>query len=1154
MGLIIATSIVAFISMFVPGVLLALALLYRKTDLHLFEIVVIGFIFGLIAPAGLTWVESFLVNYGLNMFTFSLGLFEANALALTIAGIILCIWQGVFKDMSFFKLSRKEQIKSEESRIGAMQADYSDMLDGIRSKLAQFEQARALVSKHKAEEEELKRKHAEEQKLINKLDSIDRLKLSELHTQEEKRLAEGHAKEEGILLDRLSAPMQSTTAQHKGFNLKTAWPWILLLTIMLLAFATRMFGILPSPHFFEFDPYFDMMAAQSILVYGHQFYTSYGAWPVEPAGSVMRIQPLVPYLEAYWYSLANYFGTQNTQTFNTNLMSWVSSVYPPVTAALLVFVIFMLLYHEYGKYVGLIGAAIAACMPVLFTTFVAGEQLLEPWGIFTLFFFFAMYALAIRDMKNSRLAILAGIAFASTFLGAHYYTVDAGVFAIYILLQGVISVLRGGMSRYFYKMNIIIIIVIAVFLSAYTSYNTSITSAIPKILYVPTTIAFPIIALLLVAVFDYLTIWLIKRGISFKEKMGALGLLAAIILGNILSLIYLLYTRLNKSKYDPNALTRIVVLGLLLLLVLIGVGFTPLGAPFRGYINLSTHYTTPSIPLFMTVQEYIPTGPLYNFGAAGFGIIGASIAGVPVLIWLLSSIALILIAISIICRNSKVGILYIAIAVPLMFAAFSEVKYLPHFGVAFIMLFGIIIGELLLIADSNFSIKEYGRSLSDTEPKQPAYANAFQKYPAFVYGILAIAAFFISPIISIIVLLVILIWRRPKTGTAALWALLVFFIIIEIAAVAINHQPMLGESRSIIEAFGAAYTYSINPTNACNVINAGGNGIGQDLFCNLIPSYWIQATNWMSANVGPYGARVLAWWDYGDWINWFGNSHAVLRGDNSAPLEDYASAASFVLGPKDGYGPSNLAGQMNTNQTKYVLFDQDLVAKWQALDFLACININATSKAFAIAQGQSQTPPVPYALGNSPCELQHDPQFALVPLAALVPTNQTVQSISYYCKSSNATASLISSYLVNGNGLSNQTVCVSSVPSANGVLNVFNASGGKMNAVIQSSYYEGVITVSGIPFVEYLMIYLPNGPNNTITNAPTAFYSSNYYRGFFLGDLPGFTQVYPAGGTGINFVNGTYPIRIYELNNFTGSLPPVTPKPSWVKNNFTMPA
>jgi len=75
----------------------------------------------------------------------------------------------------------------------------------------------------------------------------------------------------------------------------------------------------------------------------------------------------------------------------------------------------------------------------------------------------------------------------------------------------------------------------------------------------------------------------------------------------------------------------------------------------------------------------------------------------------------------------------------------------------------------------------------------------------------------------------------------------------------------------------------------------------------------------------------------------------------------------------------------------------------------------------------------------------------------------------------------------------------------------------------------------------------------TITDAPTEFYNSNYYKGFFLGNLPGFTQVYPSNATGINYVNGTYPIRIFALDNFTGKLPPVVQKPAWVHNNFTLP-
>ncbi len=1121
----IAAGLIAFISMFVPGILLALALLYRKTDLHLFEIVTIGFIFGLIAPASLTWVESFLINYSTS-FSFSLGLFEINALVLTIVGLILCYWQGVFKGMNLSGMTRKQFIQNEQVQMSNLEKDTRRSLQEIRGKLSMFADARGIIAAHKSEEESLIRKHREEQNLASKLDESDRAKLAELHAQEERKLIEQHEREESLLLKRLSTP--TDTGKSSSMSLRTAWPWMLLLVIMLLTFATRMFGIGPSPHFYEFDPYFDMLAAQSILVYGQQFYTSHAAWPIETSGSVMRVQPLIPYLEAYWYSLANYLGPKNNTTFNTNLMSYVGAVYPPITAALLVFTVFVLLYHEYGKYIGLIGAALAGCMPVLFTTFVAGEQLLEPWGIFTLFFFFAAYVLAIRDMKSTRLAILAGIAFASTFLGAHYYTVDAGVFAVYIALQGMFNLLRGTSTKYFYRMNIIVLIVIAIFLAAYEAYKSTLSGAIPGILGIPVTIALPILALLFVAVLEYIPKFLHSRNILFRS--------------------------LGWKQY--------LMWIILVFVVATGVALaSPLRNTFIGYLNLSAHYTTPSIPLFMTVQEYIPTGIAYNFASAGFGLLAAGIsynsAGttvtIPVLLLLICAFAVILILISMVYRNSTVGILYLAIAAPLMFAGFSEVKYLPHLAVAFIILFCIVIGETLLLADNDFSLKKYSKNLSAMEVKYPDFKNALKNHSNFAYAIIAIALFFISPIIAILALLSIIVLDKSITSKTYLYALIFLFILIEGAGIAVNHRIMLGESSVMVQAFTAAYTYSSNPANACTIIAQHGNSVGSDMFCNIVPPYWLNAMSWIKQNVGTGGSRVLAWWDYGDWINWFGSAYAVLRGDNSAPPEDYATAAHLVLGSTDGYGPQSLATYMNGNQSKYVLLDQDLIAKWQALDFLACVNAGQTSRAFAIAQGQASNPPQPYILGTSQCEIQHDPQFVLIPLAALLPTNQSVQSISFYCKTSNGTTPLISSYIVQGASLSNETVCVNSSPNAKGVLTVYNQSGGRLNAVIQSAAYEGVVTISNIQFVEYLLIYLPNGPNDTITNAPTGFYNSNFYRGFILGDLPGFHQVYPSNALGINYVNGTYPVRIYELNNFTGQSPPVTPKPSFVKNNFTMP-
>ena len=183
------------------------------------------------------------------------------------------------------------------------------------------------------------------------------------------------------------------------------YAFAILFAIMLIVFITRIIGIGKSSTYFEFDPYFDMLNTQSILTYGYQVLYSPSAWPIASQGTILRIQPLIPYLEAYWYSLMNVF--THYSAFNTTLMSNVSSVYPPLTAALLVFVIFLLIYKQYDEWIGLISAGLIASIPVLFTTFVAGEQLLEPWGIFSLFFFFATYMLAIKNMKSNRLAILA---------------------------------------------------------------------------------------------------------------------------------------------------------------------------------------------------------------------------------------------------------------------------------------------------------------------------------------------------------------------------------------------------------------------------------------------------------------------------------------------------------------------------------------------------------------------------------------------------------------------------------------------------------------------------------------------------------------------------------------------------------------------------
>jgi hypothetical protein len=1024
----ILVSLIAFISLFVPGVLLALALL-KKTELHLFEIVIIGFIFGLVFPPTLTWLESYATNY-IHFFSFSLTLFEINCLVLTIIGAVLCFQQGVFESM--LKKEKKEPAQAP----------------------AHADQSKSLLS--------------------------------------------------SIL------------------GGKMAIVWILLLLIMIITFYTRIVNIGVSPHYFEFDPYFDLLDAKSILTIGKQLYLDPAAWPVVAAGTNHRIQPLLPYLEAYWYDLANLFG-QHTTTFSTNLMSLVSSVYPPITAALMVFVIFMLLYHEYNAYIGLIGAALTGSMAILLTTFIAGEQLLEPWGIFSLFFFFAAYMLAVKKPSEKRYAVLAGIAFATTFLGSHYFTVDTGILMLYILGQGVIDVFRNQTSKDFYKMNIVVIAVIGIFLLFYQVYNATPTNLNLSLVGVPLTFAGPALSLLAVAVLDY--------GPRLAHKWGILK-------GDV--------HQSGKNRTLTYAVWLIVLIMLLGVFSIVG----PLHHSINAYLSVSKKFTSASSALFATVQEYAPTGLSYNYASAGLGLLAAEIAGLPLLVWLISAIALILIAISIIYRNSRTGVFYLAISVPLMYAGMKEAKYLPHFAAVYIMLFCIMLGELLLYIDNKFKIPQRETGMSGEDDKK---AHSHWQLRTVVY---AVGLFFVSTIIGIVYLMYKILGRHDEAKGKApvyMYGTLVMLIAIFIAGSLLMHTMLLGESSSLIGSADAAMTYNpASPTASCNTMAAHGNSIGYELFCNQVPSYWINATEWMQAHIGPNAPRVLSWWDYGDWINWFGNTNAVLRGDNSVPKEDYATAAMFVLGAKDNYTATELAKVMNPNQTQYVLFDQGLVAKWGALDFLGCVDVNETSLSYAVSQGAAQNQP--YVLGTSPCEINHDPQYVLVPYATLVPSSSAQQIQGLYCSISNATATYAEGYIVDGQSISNETVCVN-VNSINqhGAIQIYNSSGKPINAVINANFYLGTATLGGQTFIQFLMIYLPNGPNGTITNAPSEFYTSTFYKGFFLGHLSGFQLIYPNNSSGINYVNVTNPIRIFKLINYTGGNPPLVKKLPWVQNNYTYP-
>jgi hypothetical protein len=168
----VLTILIAFISIIIPGFFLALALL-KKTKLNMFEITVMGFIFGLIFPPTLTWLESYLIQY-VHVFSFSSGLYAANVILLTIIGIVLSFQQGAIST-DFLRAKTSGEVEAQ------MRKDYRARLAELRGKISSLNIDISLVKEHEREEKDLARQHAEEMRRLRDAGPEQKVKVEAIH-------------------------------------------------------------------------------------------------------------------------------------------------------------------------------------------------------------------------------------------------------------------------------------------------------------------------------------------------------------------------------------------------------------------------------------------------------------------------------------------------------------------------------------------------------------------------------------------------------------------------------------------------------------------------------------------------------------------------------------------------------------------------------------------------------------------------------------------------------------------------------------------------------------------------------------------------------------------------------------------------------------
>lgn len=216
-----------------------------------------------------------------------------------------------------------------------------------------------------------------------------------------------------------------------------------LALLMILSFWIRLQSY--SPIFMELDPYYYMYITHQIITHGGVPLTDDTAW--YPLQTTHRLVSVKPYGEAIAYELYTHGGE-----FDKYLLSNLAGSFPPVLAALAVFFMALLISAEYKREFGIIAAAVFSFIPMFLMKTMAGESEVQPFGFFSLAFFFAMYALAIKR-KDRTFAALAGLAFMACMLGSSSTVVIFAALVIFIPLQALVLFFMKEEGRKFLILN-----------------------------------------------------------------------------------------------------------------------------------------------------------------------------------------------------------------------------------------------------------------------------------------------------------------------------------------------------------------------------------------------------------------------------------------------------------------------------------------------------------------------------------------------------------------------------------------------------------------------------------------------------------------------------------------------------------------------------
>jgi len=405
-----------------------------------------------------------------------------------------------------------------------------------------------------------------------------------------------------------------------------------LLTVFIFAIQSNTQG-----NFYEFDPYMYTELVKILAIHG-SIPISGLAYPCGASCSSNRFGVIVP----YW--LAGYLKGTNLPLYQ------IANMYPPIMLILMALLLFAFFKTKPAKITAVL---LLISIPVIFQQFTGGMFQEEAIGFMSVIAVFVSTYFAFTK-KESIYSIVAGIIYMGSLLGSKYFTVTSTILPAILLLYALylFAVKDNENLKHIIKASTIITLFAFVSNLGLLAYHGGFALSgfsIGKV-FIPINIVLLAFALIIAVIlyFNHL-------GLTIKGK---------------------------QIRYSW------IILGIL---IIASIPFAPKTLNYIDYL-LSYQHIQNTIPLFQTVQEFVPSQ--YNLSGA-IGILGINYI-------FYTTIAIITIAL-LYCtyrkykakENLLVEIMVITTFYPLLYIGMGVAKYIPDLALVLVIGIAYVVDEIV---------------------------------------------------------------------------------------------------------------------------------------------------------------------------------------------------------------------------------------------------------------------------------------------------------------------------------------------------------------------------------------------------------------------------------------------------------------------------